>query len=116
MHIGRKLALLAVGAVASAAALAVLPGRTQTGDSIHKIKHVVIIMQENRSFDTYFGTFPGADGIPMKNGVPTVCVPDPQSGLCVKPYHDTADVNYGATHSAATAVADIDGGKMDGFI
>ncbi len=29
---------------------------------IHKIKHVIVIMQENRSFDTYFGTFPGADG------------------------------------------------------
>ena len=44
---------------------------------IHKIKHVVVIMQENRSFDSYFGTYPGADGIPMQNGVPTVCVPDP---------------------------------------
>ena len=44
---------------------------------IHKIKHVIVIMQENRSFDSYFGTFPGADGIPMKNGTPTVCVPDP---------------------------------------
>ena len=31
---------------------------------IHKIKHVVVIMQENRSFDSYFGTYPGADGIP----------------------------------------------------
>ena len=31
---------------------------------IHKIRHVVIIMQENRSFDSYFGTYPGADGIP----------------------------------------------------
>ena len=31
---------------------------------IHKIRHVVIIMQENRSFDEYFGTYPGADGIP----------------------------------------------------
>ena len=40
---------------------------------IHKIKHVVVIMQENRSFDSYFGTFPGAAGIPMKNGAPT-CV------------------------------------------
>ncbi len=38
--------------------------------NIHKIKHVVIIMQENRSFDSYFGTFPGADGIPVKNGTP----------------------------------------------
>ena len=61
------------------------PGLT----GIHKIQHVVIIMQENRSFDNYFGTFPGADGIPMQNGVPTVCVPDPQNGLCVKPFHDT---------------------------
>ena len=30
---------------------------------IHKIKHVIVIEQENRSFDNYFGTFPGADGI-----------------------------------------------------
>ncbi len=30
---------------------------------IHKIKHVIFINQENRSFDSYFGTFPGADGI-----------------------------------------------------
>src|SRR5579884_3491553 len=35
-------------------------------NGIHKIKHVIIIMQENRSFDSYFGTFPGADGIPMQ--------------------------------------------------
>src|SRR5689334_842983 len=33
---------------------------------IHKIKHVVVVMQENRSFDSYFGTYPGADGIPMR--------------------------------------------------
>ena len=35
---------------------------------VHKIRHVIVIMQENRSFDSYFGTFPGADGIPMKDG------------------------------------------------
>ena len=38
---------------------------------IYNIRHVIVIMQDNRSFDTYFGTFPGADGIPMSNGVPT---------------------------------------------
>ena len=64
---------------------------------IHKIKHVIIIEQENRSFDSYFGTFPGADGIPMRNGAPTVCVPNPAGG-CTKPYHDTADVNGGGPH------------------
>src|SRR3984893_8858917 len=40
---------------------------------IHKIKHVIVVMQENRSFDSYFGTYPGADGIPMTDGTPRVC-------------------------------------------
>jgi phospholipase C len=82
---------------------------------IHKIKHVIIVMQENRSFDSYFGTYPGADGIPMKHGKPTVCVPNP-TGSCTRPYHDTADVNGGGPHGETNAVADVDGGKMDGFI
>lgn len=83
---------------------------------IHRIKHVVIIMQENRSFDSYFGTFPGADGIPMQNGVPTVCVPDPATAACIKPFLDTADKNSGGPHGQTNVTADINGGKMDGFI
>jgi phospholipase C len=78
---------------------------------IHKIQHVVIINQENRSFDTYFGTFPGADGIPHG-----VCVPDPLHGNCVAPFHDSADLNRGGPHGAANSAADIDGGLMDGFV
>jgi len=94
-------------------------GRTGTyivPEGIHKIKHVIVIQQENRSFDSYFGTFPGADGIPMKNGSPTVCENDPATGACVAPYVDHADVNGGGPHSAPNAAADIDSGKMDGFI
>ncbi len=89
---------------------------TNTTAGIHKIQHVVVIMQENRSFDSYFGTYPGADGIPMQNGVPTVCVNDPQTGQCVKPYHDSNDINGGGPHNEAAATADINSGKMDGFI
>jgi phospholipase C len=85
-------------------------------DGIHKIAHVVIIMQENRSFDSYFGTFPGADGIPMRDGVPQVCVPDTPGNTCVRPYHDLHDENSGAPHGAKAADLAIDGGKMDGFI
>jgi hypothetical protein len=82
-----------------------------------KIKHVVIILQENRSFDHYFGMFPGVDGIPTdENGVPTVCIPDPASGECIKPFHDTNDVNAGGAHDSKAAVADINGGAMDGFL
>jgi phospholipase C len=78
---------------------------------IHKIRHVVIIMQENRSFDSYFGTYPGADGIP-----PNVCLPDPVNGGCQAPFHDSSDLNYGGPHGAVNAAGDIDGGKMDGFV
>ena len=96
-------------------ATALLPDPSSAG--IHKIKHVVVIMQENRSFDSYFGTYPGADGLPrLANGQFAVCVHDPNSGACVAPYHDTNDVNGGGPHGAANAVADINAGKMNGFI
>ena len=87
-----------------------------TGAGIHKIQHVIVIMQENRSFDTYFGTYPGADGIPMQNGVPTVCANDPKTSQCVQPYHNAADVNAGGPHGASSATADIAGGAMNGFV
>jgi uncharacterized delta-60 repeat protein len=90
--------------------------RRQVEKARRKIHHVVIIMQENRSFDSYFGTFPGADGIPMHKGVATVCVPDPLSQQCVPPFHDRSDLNHGGPHLKVSALADIDGGRMDGFI
>ena len=80
-------------------------------EGIHKIQHVVMIMQENRSFDSYFGTYPGANDIPA-----SACVPDPGNGGCVKPFHNENEKGTGGPHGAEAAVADIDGGKMDGFI
>jgi len=89
---------------------------TSAASGIHEIKHISIIMQENRSFDSYFGTYPGAVDIPMANGVPTVCVPDPRTGQCVKPYRNSQDLNHGGPHGVTSARADIDQGKMNGFI
>src|SRR5215211_2930783 len=83
---------------------------------IHRIRHLVVIMQENRSFDSYFGTFPGADGIPAEDGHFTVCVPNPRTGACDSPYHDPNQVNGGAQHNADSAQADMNGGAMDGFV
>jgi phospholipase C len=83
---------------------------------IHTIKHVIVIMQENRSFDSYFGTYPGADGFPTSDGQVSVCIPSGVPGTpCVKPYPDHADHNGGGPHSQGDAAADIDAGKMDGF-
>jgi phospholipase C len=92
-------------------------GPTAAAGDLHKIQHVVVIMQENRSFDSYFGTYPGADGLPRTDsGQFAVCVPDPRTAGCDNPYHDSELVNGGASHNAADAAADIDGGKMDGFV
>ena len=81
-----------------------------------RIKHVVVVMQENRSFDSYFGTYPGADGIPMRDGKPSICVRDPRTGACDAPYHDPSPVNFGGPHNAAAAVTDIGKGRMNGFV
>ena len=90
--------------------------RSEAG--IHKIRHVVIIMQENRSFDSYFGTYPGADGIPGLAGNPgkLPCLPDPQRHHCVHPYHDASPLNAGGPHGHGNAVSDINDGRMNGFI
>jgi phospholipase C len=93
-----------IAAVAASAA-----GATSRPSGIHLIRHVVVIMQENRSFDSYFGTYPGADGLPRN-----LCIPTPRGG-CVRPFHDTANRNAGGPHDHVNAVRDIDGGRMDGF-
>jgi phospholipase C len=111
-------AVLALIAVAASLAAVVSIGHPSSASAarrklvgIHKIRHVIVIMQENRSFDSYFGTYPGADGLPQN-----VCVPDPATRGCVRPYHDPNDLNRGGPHGKIAAIADVDGGKMDGFI
>ncbi|HEX8959552.1 MAG TPA: alkaline phosphatase family protein [Solirubrobacterales bacterium] len=78
---------------------------------IHKIQHVVMIVQENRSFDEYFGTYPGAEGYP-----PGICVPDPVNGGCIAPYHDPTDSNNGGPHASDAFEGDLAGGAMNGFV
>ena len=69
------------------------------------IKHVVIVVQENRSFDNFFAGYPGADAPTTgfaKNGAPITLRPISFKG---------PDIN----HEWSAAIADWDGGKMDGF-
>jgi phospholipase C len=69
------------------------------------IKHVVIVVQENRSFDNIFAGFPGADSRMfgyMHDGTRVKLQPIPFQQKNIY-------------HFYANAVADIDGGKMDGF-
>jgi len=83
-------------------ALAVSPN-TQTG-TIEDIKHVVILMQENRSFDHYFGTLRGVRGfgdrfpIPLENGQPVWFQSD--GANTITPFH------LDSTTTSALLVAD----------
>ncbi|MBC5800591.1 MAG: alkaline phosphatase family protein [Candidatus Eremiobacteraeota bacterium] len=101
--------------VLACAALSSCTTASANGSGIHAIRHVIVIMQENRSFDHYFGTFPGADGLPMRDGTATMCLPDPRGG-CIRPFVDHQDRNAGAAHSAAASARAVDGGRMDGFV
>jgi phospholipase C len=84
------------------------------------IQHVIIIMQGNRTFDQYFGTFPGADGLPTDGkGNFITCIPLTPSDLsrgCVKPFHDTSLYQSGAPHTNEAFLDDRDNGAMDGFV
>jgi phospholipase C len=77
----------------------------QVEQARQKIDHVVFIIKENRTFDTMFGTFPGADG--ATSG--TTC--DGQT----MPLGHATDRVEDAGHSFADGITAVDGGKMDCF-
>lgn len=78
------------------------------------IQNIVIVLQENHTFDNYFGTFPGADGIPSSGA----CLPEKKGATspCVSPFHSTVLTPVDMNHNWAAAHADYDNGKMDGFV
>lgn len=51
----------------------------------NKIQHLVFIIQENHSFDNYFGTYPGASGFPAGLSVPAN--PNSSATLAIQPFH-----------------------------
>ena len=79
-----------------------------------KIKHVFVLMQENHTFDNYFGTFPGADGVRNACGVPTN--PNDPANPLVRPFHLTQLRTPDLHHGEVTSRAAFANGKMDGFI
>ncbi len=81
------------------------------------IHHVFIIYQENRSFDSYFGTFPGADNLASDEArLHGFKQYDPIGNQWISPFRlsdpDLAD----ADHSRPALYAKADGGKMDLYV
>ncbi len=81
------------------------------------IEHFIMLMQENHSFDNYFGTYPGADGLPAD-----ICMPvDPfagRTGACVRPFRiGDNDVQMDdPDHSDETHRLQYNQGLMNGFV
>jgi phospholipase C len=76
------------------------------GQSGNPIKHVIFILKENRSFDNYFGKYPGADGATVAKLSNGTTVPLAKAHNVVA--HDLC-------HDFLSGLKAIDGGKMDGY-
>jgi phospholipase C len=94
------------------------PASAQTPPAgLDQIDHLIFIVQENRSFDQYFGTYPGADGLHRgAQGRWQPCIPNPFLKHCSRPYHQTSLLQQGGPHDHPRSVVDVNGGKMNGFI
>jgi len=82
-------------------------------EQLSKLQHVIWIIQENHSFDNYFGTYPEAEGISSQTCLPVL----PGSRQCVKPFHlKTRMLPRDLPHDWNHIHAAYDAGRMDGFV
>ena len=79
------------------------------------IQHFIVVMQQNHTFDNYFGTYPGANGIPKNVCLPS-SLPNPGTEACVKPFKITNQPMSDLAHSDTTFAGQFQNGKMNGFI
>jgi phospholipase C len=132
----RRLLKTAAAGAALAAASALMPPNLRRAlaaqppreGSIRDIKHVVLLMQENRSFDHYFGTMAGVRGFADANahrlpdGKSVFCQPDAAGAKgYLMPFHlDTKKTNAqklpSTSHAWAVQHAAWNGGKMDKWL
>lgn len=122
--------------VASAAAAALMPPNvqrvlaqgTRRSDSLRDVKHVVLLMQENRSFDHYFGTMAGVRGfndpraVKLSSGRSVFYQPDPinPNGYLL-PFHldthqSSAQRIPSTSHAWTVQHKAWNGGQMDGWV
>jgi phospholipase C len=94
------------------------PSRPVGTDMLPEIKHIVVLMMENHSFDNYLGTLGKGEGFPLgDDGTPDAENPD-SAGTMIRAHHATSAIqqegvpcqSWSATH------AQWAGGKLNGFV
>src|ERR1700722_395328 len=126
----RRFLLLAARTTGAAAAFSVMPASirralalpaSNTSVTIADVQHVVILMQENRSFDHYFGTLRGVRGfsdrhpVPLASGKPVWYQSDGEKDI--PPFHldtkNTSALRVASTpHTFSNAQAAWNQGKF----
>jgi phospholipase C len=87
-----------------------------------KIEHLVVVVQENHTFDAYFGNWCTAPtgSAPTCTQGPSCCeagpAKDPGSAATPLVLDDARNGMYDPDHTQACELTEIDGGKMDGFV
>src|SRR3990170_1676080 len=93
------------------------------GDLSQRIDHIIVVVEENHTFDSYFGTYPAANGTYGATSFPL----DPTTGTPVEPipYSESLRERVLATategkelisNGRAAAEEAYNGGLMDGFV
>ena len=115
---GRTRMILAVAAVACAVLLATYEAEViliPHPSSPNPIQHVIVVMQENRTFDNYFWTYPGQVGYN-----PGLCVPlnlSQPASRCMRPHLETnSTLASDLPHDWNPSSVSYNGGAMNGFL
>jgi len=86
---------------------------TASPTQTNPIKHIIVIIQENHTYDNYFGTYPNANGLNPNVGLPI----EPNSDKKVYPFHiENSTPTIDLTHNREPALEAFNNGKMDGFV
>jgi phospholipase C len=81
------------------------------------IRHVFVVYQENRSFDSYFGSFPGTDNLATAEArAHGFREYDAIGHTWVTPFLLNSPDTLDANHSRSALLAKVDGGRMDNFV
>jgi phospholipase C len=95
------------------------PGQPAGTDRLPRIRHIVVLMMENHSYDNYLGTLAGrGDGLaPGPDGAPEAANPG-LDGAPVTVHHARGPVqeHYSPTQSWHASHLQFDGGRCDGFV
>ena len=94
------------------------PGLPEGVDTMPQVEHIIIYMQENHSYDNYFGLLGRGDGLTLgPGGLPTNTNPD-LSDEPVSMFHmsSTCDTLHSASQSWNASHISWNNGAMDGFV